>query len=142
MSSDERGPICCWTETPSVQSDGRTPQPSRMPASKLFVRMFLPKFVFDMTPQRSPPVARRSCAAGFEQIAVGHEIAVRVDPCPRHACRSEGRRGLRHAQRGIRVGVHARDAGALEVPAEGHLDRGPAVPNRSYATPTLGVMSL
>ena len=77
--------------------------------------------------------AAQIAAAGAEilrgrvqQIAVGHEVAVRVGPRPRHARRAEHRRRLRHSQRGIGVGVVARHAGALEVFAEADLERRPA----------------
>ena len=38
------------------------PSPSRIAGSKLLVSTFWPKFVFDITPQRSPPLAREGPA--------------------------------------------------------------------------------
>ena len=98
-----------------------------MPGSKLLVRTFLPKLVFDTTPQRSPPLGPEILRGGIQQIAIGHEILVRVGPGPRHARGAKHRRRLRHPQRRIGVGVVARHAGAFEVFAEAHFERRPAV---------------
>ena len=68
------GRICRCTETSSVQSDGRTPQPLRIAGSKLLVSTYCPKLVFDTTPHRSPPLARRSCAFGFSRSQSGTKL--------------------------------------------------------------------
>src|SRR5262245_25235802 len=70
-SIDERDRICCCQETLRFQSEGRTPQPFRMPGSKLLVSTFCPNSVFDTTPQRSPPLGRRSCAFGLDRSQSG-----------------------------------------------------------------------
>ena len=71
--------------------------------------------------------AKILCRA-VHQIAVGYEILIGVGPGACHPGGAERRRRLRHAQRGIGVGVRAGHAGALEVLAEGHLQRSLAGP--------------
>ena len=63
--SDTRGNSSCWTDAPNCQSDGRTPQPSRMAGLTIVeLGLGLPKFrsMPPSDPQMSPPVARLSCA--------------------------------------------------------------------------------
>ena len=57
---------------------------------------------------------------GVQEIAVGHEIPVRVGPGPGHARRAVRGGRPRHPQRGIGVGIIARYAGALQVLAKTH----------------------
>src|SRR6185369_1423786 len=71
--------------------------------------------------------ARSGILCGWiQEIAVGYEVVVRVDPRPCHTRGTEGGRGLGHAQAWISVGVVARHPGALEVPADRRLDCGAA----------------
>ena len=61
------------TRRGSSPTDGR-PSRLRNAGSKLLVRTFVPKLVFDITPQRSPPLPRRSCAAGFDRSQSGTKL--------------------------------------------------------------------
>src|SRR5262245_54450872 len=125
-----------------VQSDGRTPQPFRMPASKLLVRTLLPKLVFDITPHRSPPALLRSCAAGSNRLQSGTKswfasVHARVTPAVPKADVVCGirREGLALAY------VPETPAPSRYLPRL-HFSAVRPLPNRSYATPIRVVMSL
>ena len=76
LQRQTRGPICCCTATlrDSSPTDGR-PSPSGGRDRSCWSGRSGRSRVFEITPQASPPLARRSWAAGFEQVAIGHEIA-------------------------------------------------------------------
>ena len=112
--------------TSRFQSDGRTPQPSRIPGSKLLVRTSLAEARVRHHAADIAAGGAKILRSRIQQVAVGHEVAVDVGPGARHAGRAEHRRGLRHPQRRIRVRIDPGHAGALEVLARADLERGPA----------------
>src|SRR5712671_2575044 len=65
--------ICCCTDTPNDQSDGRTPQPLSTPGSKLApTNWFEPNATLLTTPQVSMlPVVAGLCGFGFCRLQSG-----------------------------------------------------------------------
>src|SRR5205085_5254784 len=73
-SIETRGISSCFTETPIRQSLGRTPDPCRIAGSYVLVKIGLPKLLLLRGPQRSPPLARLSCCAGFRKSQSGTKL--------------------------------------------------------------------
>jgi hypothetical protein len=92
----------------------------------LFERMFFPKIRVRYDAADVTAAGPGILCGGIQQIAIGYEVVIRVDPRSCNTRRAKGGRRLRHSQAGIGVGVVARYAGSLEVPAEGRLDCRPA----------------
>src|SRR6266705_7191380 len=141
-SVDARGRICCWTAAPSVQSDGRTPQPVSSAGSKLLVCVVVPKARFEITPQTSPPLVRRSCAAPSRRSQSGlklllESVHARVTPHGANGPTVQRIRSVGFAlAQLLEIPMPSRYSPALNLKAVLPL------PNTSYATPILGVMSL
>src|SRR5262245_12068738 len=74
-STDSRGRICCWTDTPNCQSLERTLHPSRIFGSiAAVVSAVVPKVCAFIAPQISPPDADRFCAAGLFRSQSGTKL--------------------------------------------------------------------
>src|SRR4029450_7703215 len=70
--SERAGRTSCWIDTPNCQSQGRTPQPSRIAGLIVVVTMAVfPKFRLFHCPQSSPPVARLFCRSWFMRSQSG-----------------------------------------------------------------------
>ena len=120
--------ICCCTDAPSVQSDARTPHPLSSAGSKLLVNGNCPcdrsaKLWFEIAPHESTlPVVAGLCGPRVRQVAVRHEVAVRIGPGARDAQRGKRPAAAGRAQRRVRVGPVVRHARPFQVLADVRLD--------------------
>src|SRR5205823_10024851 len=73
--------ICCWTDTPYDQSEGRTPQPLSTPGSKFApTNWFDPNATLLTTPQVSMlPVVAGLCGFGFCRLQSGTKLPLVSD---------------------------------------------------------------